>query len=565
MKGGWFVPSESYEAGNFVIFKDIDPKNRVAIGAAESHINEFADKDSQKLMLIEQKDLIENLRSIARAERDKELSYILRKVETLPEGTLPSFRQKIKVLTESARRSTQPFLSALFNLFYQEQKHIDQITYEGKDGGYKGVDVLKNSVYERDFSHYLKEWLTSGFKGGQSLMRGAREFVAKSGKNELVSLDYMEDKTLDDLIEDYLMAFFGSEEYKNNYDQMVDKYRNDIKNSIKNNKYLKELLGSGRILKANEVVLPELVVQYNSDHKGKNKTIREAIKLLIGNIAPGMAAEVQSTMSAKKQVRTAVFKNVGKATGKTDVFGIDIVSGEVIAKLNTDNLRGSTGQEKMLNLIQDVKDQYSQISKDLFIINSSVKDYKSNNDFQLSGSSFKNSIDRIQQIYKGIESPIRRKKMTSADILGFALANTVEGGYYEDHRDEVLSQIAAVGVAYMFDDVEEMFEAKSDDNVLHVFYINGIYFSLSDLIYSVVDRDSGKMDIEELIDVGYSYKSGIIQDVNERYNRHDGSYPDPYARAEWEAVRDNVNDTQLMVKLRRDKIKSVGEIIRKVL
>lgn len=529
----WFRPeSGRFDKEGYVIFQSTEnPLARRAIkdiGDYYQHLN------------VAKQELSEVLRSVANKEREKECNYLKLKVASLPEGATKT--RAIQLIDEHMGKSPTA-ISALFNLVLQSEQQMANLM---KDVGTRGSDILKNSVYSRGFDTYLRQYFKSTQLG---IGYGARSY--QQGDSFLNG-----NLSFSDLVQQYIDSIFSTQIPKD-LASTAETFRQQLISRYTNNGVLGEFFRKHLKTPITPAAISRALASggVKTTKTGKSRSLRASIDAAIQNQLKGIDLEMVITADTKgSAVRTV---HTGDRNKKTDVLILDAIDESVIVDLDFADSFAGKNLDQILDLgVATANSAISELSR-VFAIAVSAKDYRSMRDFQVSSSKFVNSSERIQSITQG---SLLGDGTDFIDNLAFYLNNSVPGAMLEGSRDQILDNIAYLAASFMFDDITSIFTGTSEDGMLHLYNINGIYHSLSELLMHA-SSEVLAVNPTATVDVSYMYTSPVIQEVEDDY--YNGNYPDPDGvKATWDRVRDTVNQTPLDIKLRRDAILQMSNSLR---
>lgn len=516
----WFRPeSGRFDEEAYVIFEKTENPMAQRV---------IYDMSIQKdLVEAEKAELSRTLLQLAKKEQEKEAIYLYEKIAEIDPTKRSEFYQRAITILQNKDHRGQRF-SALFNLFLQGEKEMATLL---KDG----ADPLNNSVHSRGFDKYLQNY----FKQVEGkLAYGARNF---DGIDSFLGGNVSFSVLLDRYVQEYFYGDGSAEVVAT-----ANLHREKIRKEMSNNKVFGPIFNQYFDKPITPQRLLEALRNAKTSKSGKDLTVRQLIDSVIPRVTKGLDLEVQIATNKPTTVKA---RHVGAEGNKTDVYYSDKVTLNKTVDLGLADMFGPGVSDQLKADINNRRAAFSRVKNQIFNISISAKDYRSRHNFQVSASSFKNSGAQLSPIAKGMNSDFIRH-------LEFYLNNTVPGAMLANKRQEVLDNVALIIAAYMFDDIEDMFLSSSVDGLLHLYNINGVYHSLSDLLF-LAGEDVLAIDPMAVAVVSYDFSSDIIQTTKDRYAAHNGSYPiGGDAKLEWDQVRDVVQDTILNIKMKREAIKN---------
>ena len=206
---------------------------------------------------------------------------------------------------------------------------------------------------------------------------------------------------------------------------------------------------------------------------------------------------------------------------------------------------------------------------EIFEVATNVKGYRSKNDLQIAKTeTFLQRMSRLKEL--GANFPD-----FSIDKLLFMLNNTMEGCIAEDKMNQLSDYIAAVCVAWMWDDYSDLFSISESSGItkIHMFSSGGIYYSASEIIRATIDSLYslvGKAGVSQIFNV--TIKPPTF-DANKEYaTLRNKTYPlSPDMSFEqvqsqlgnrWDYMRDKVERTgKIGIQLRQSELEElVGKL-----
>ena len=260
-----------------------------------------------------------------------------------------------------------------------------------------------------------------------------------------------------------------------------------------------------------------------SRKKGGDRELSSVTRMVadaIGNaVGLGMSSEIAITSEQGK--RGAISLNTGTLTKriaiglknegfkevaqKADVTSFELFEGNYDIGKIADEVFGTEGfnNETYKKFLEMLEEAAKNNAGQLFEVDTNVKGYRSKFDLSIEGvGSFnqrtKNLVKMAQEA-EGIPA-------FSMEKLIFMLNNTVEGCIAANQTENLINYIAAVCVAWMWDDYTDLFslsENGSSIQKIRMFNSGGMYYSASQII--------GKTT-QELLDA-YSGSSFVVVDI----------------------------------------------------
>lgn len=528
---GWFRPdSGRFDTEGYVIFQSTEnPMARKAIADIS---------DYYQHLIVAKQELSSVLRSVAQREREKEYNYLVVKTNALPDGQT---KTRALTLLQEHRSGSPTAISALFNLVLQSEQQMANLMKEGPD-------ILKNSVYSRGFDTFLKQYFK---RTDLDIARGAKSYE--------VGASFLDGNlTFAELVDRYVNSIFTNQAPRD-LASTAENFRQQLISRYTNNGVLGEFFNRH----LNKPITPAAISRalasggVKTTKKGKSRSLRASIDAAIKNELKGIDLEMIITADSRSSTVRSI--QTGGINKKTDVLLLDAIDQTITVDIDfADSLSNANLAEVLQSGVISANWAIADF-KQVFAIAISAKDYRSMRDFQISQSTFANSGNRI--LSSGIS--LDGETTNFIDKLAFYLNNSVPGAMLEGSREQILDNIAYVAASFMFDDIKDIFSGSGVDGMLHLYNINGVYHSLSEILMHASDEILS-INPTAAISVDYMYSNPIVQDVEADYAR--GDYPDSEGvKATWDRVRDTVSQTPLDIKLRRDAILQMSNSLRLLL
>lgn len=524
----YFDPPEGFVKGNYVIFHD--SSNPYAQGVRAESLSSSA----YQTQLAE---LISLMKALAANERAKETNYILAKINQLESD-------KLKSQITTLLNSNDPYrLSAIINLIIKTKEELDRILQQYDEGADRGA--LKSSgVYDRKFKQYMYSRIN--------------EYIEGRGKNSSLSVDL--NLSLAEIIEDYLknIVFNGIDVEKDIPDLYKETSSNLLEELRKKGIFPESWFDKGGTQK--KITKRSLTTLINKVETkgGKGGSIRQKLNKLIPSVISGIGLEWQSTGEGIKMIGRA--EHTGATEVKEDVVIIDALKAELEIDDNffKDNLQGLdiiARVRKMSELMNEIAGH-----KGAYLLAISNKDYGSSSNLHVGSGSIANLVPRLNRIAQAVGEP----NDTFYKIL-FNLNNAAEDG----DPQNALDTLALLCAAWMFDDIEQMFKQGGNDNILHIYNINGYYMLLSDLLNQAADEVKG-INPRALVDVSLSSWGGahaMWEEQRVNYLTKHGSQGSKQPTAPiWKEVRKNMmKQSTVSIKLKYNTIEAFSSSLRALL
>lgn len=558
----YFNPDKGFFGERMVIFAESDdPTEEAPNPYARAEMLDYFDPGFAALYQAEKMELSSVLGKLSMAEEKKEIRYLEQKINSLQKS--PVFEGK-SVLMDKLKKINDEhspgWISAIVNLLMQSEQGLTNITRELEDG----QNLLKNSVFSRNFGQYLKDYMLGAIEGNRQGAKFAEEFINGN-------------KTMDQIIESYLDQVFNSipadsanvarQQYK---EVLIQRLRSGDKGDIPD-----DWVNNLNIpITVDEI--KNLVLKFRKIKKtrtGREKALKTVIRDLSIDVAKGLAAEF--VVSANGIKYTGKGFHTGAINAKADAIIIDRLTTEVtinqeqvIQKLFSKPEVNADAQQKILKAIDAVK---RIVGRKSFLLSVSSKDYRGGGSFTIGSGSTKNMMARLNQIASQLDG-----YNIDLNRFAFELNNMIKGGFLENKIEDARKQIGFLCAAWMFDDITNMFAMSGTDNMLHIYYLNGVYISLSELLAKAASQVN-TINEKKLVEVGMQMDSTAVAQMKKVYQESREKYPGSLTEDQastiekelpgrWESVRDAAeNNSSINIKLNQQVIREASEAIRELL
>lgn len=247
-----------------------------------------------------------------------------------------------------------------------------------------------------------------------------------------------------------------------------------------------------------------LVRNYGKTPKGRNRKISAQIAMMAKDLgsaaASGMGQELVQTLqqgkyglsfntgALTKKIKKELSGEMAEGKIKNDVISYVMTEIEIFPQWIIDDLNSAA--EKELNevlekLEQNLSDMKQNSSNRIFRVVTNVKGYQSKYDLKIAGKgNFLQRVANLKELSGGMPE-------NSIQKLIFMLANTMEGCIAEDRITELSDYIAAVAVAWMWDDYTGLFATTATQGKIEeikMFASGGIYYSASQILGKTLDN-----------------------------------------------------------------------------
>lgn len=484
------------------------------------------------------------LSQIQQKEAEKEQKYIELKLTSMKLNTLDPDRYQA---ISKAIYNNQFGLA--YTLLLERGQSIKELKEELEKKHFNNISHM-NSFWNKQFSDFFeKKFSEIAQIKGDKLMSGFFEsdvsvdslvddWIAElmSGSNGVIvaSLEPMRKKMKDELSKYLVKAGLGQAE---DYSANLFGNNQDITSLAKN-----KTVYTNKALKSNKA----------NKRTRKASTIIREIAAGIGNaVGRGIAQEFAQTAAQgrdgnsislntgefKKEIYKELSGQFGKVNQKADVMSIEIFNSTInlqdlarqVFSEYGDDLQG--GLEALVKqLEQSVKE-----GEQIFQVSTNVKGYRSKRDLMIAQE--ENFKQRTQNLVK-MAKEAQDIPAFSMEKLIFMLNNTVDGCIAENQIHNLTNYIAAVCVAWMWDDYTDLFSVSESDSMIQkirLFNSGGIYYSASQIIGQTLDELLSKYQGSSFVVVDIKPPSF---DADEMYMslKDEHPVPDNNNKQDWQNV-----------------------------
>ena len=428
------------------------------------------------------------LYKIAQQAAGNEKAYLTQKIEQLRSTEIDvDYLDKIQAALEAGQ------YGAAYTLLMRRDKDLQRLKEEIASKRFKSFSKT-NEFFGSQFSKFIQD----KFEAQLSQQGGLERFVS-------IDADF------ESIVDEFLSSVFNlsiddnaSLQYIRN--QLIQGLREVAKKSGGRIYYSATLDKVGKGIKLEQkgtkkYTSSDAVITKKGQFRSYGALARRLAQDLMADIGRGLSTELYTiaaqrdvggrsfaTGNLMKQKTNAYTGRSSKVQGKGDVRTIDCMSVEVnidkiIQSLYADGLDDQS-QEFWTQLEEKLKEAAAISGADIFDIQTNVKGYVSNYDLQVEGAgSFAQRLSTLSGVKLG-------GNMTNKLI--FMLNNTTKGCIAEGRQGEIADYIAAVCVAWMWDNSEEIFQL-GDIKVpqykkIYLFNSGGAYYTASQIIQQTLNR-----------------------------------------------------------------------------
>ena len=551
LMSGHFSGATSFMKNGYAIWRkglDEEAPNPYAVQQGETYAERmFYIRSMHQLSAYKQ--FIDYLNNIIKKEADKERRLVEGKLNKL-RNLLPSKQTGIAIERAIADNN----FGLAYTLMSDLSQSVESLLKEMESSHFKDISHT-SSFWRAEFMDYLDRLLKDKMKVENGRL--------VKDTNETLTIDSVVDDWINEMLEGADGVYITSveairQEMKKAFlSAMVSAGIND------GNEFSQEIFGStGDITTLRKY-------KTIKTKKGKDKSIgtlrNEIVETLGAAVGRGTGAELAalkkggksgavsfSTGTLTKAVRQASTGKFKKVKQKTDVISFE-TGGEVDLSQVLNSLYDN-GFTDMNLALEHARDRMVQLAREsgeeIFEVNTNVKGYQSRRDLQIaSEGSFQQRTQTLVDMAKQADGI----PALSMEKLIFMLNNTMDGCLQENRKEYIVDYIAAVCVAWMWDDYAELFSISEKDSGLtkvHMFASGGVYYSASQILAQTLDsliKQASKTNATQMVSVQITPPTF---DADQEYRGLKEQYPlNPEGTVEdnqaqlknrWDAMRDKV-------------------------
>lgn len=489
-KGWWFTGGTSFMSNGYVIYTDgLDgwPPNPTAIAQGRTYESRLFDQRSmdQRSSYYQ---FTSQLRAIANRAAANEKRYLEIKLQQLRQSEID-----VNYLDKIEQAINEQDYNSAYTLLLRRDKDLKELQRE--------ISSNRNRSFSKTnefFNSQFYKFIADKFEA---------QLINQTGQYRTVSLDTDFDKLVDEYFSEALnISFEDNQSLEYIRQQFIDGLKKLTENS--NGKIYESVFleKAGEKLKHHKNNTKKIKRDQWVTKAGEFRTPKEIARrlayTLIGNIGRGLSTEA-FTIGSFENIGASALSAGNVKYNRTNLFtGAEykniqqrndaIVFEAYEATIDTDQIIQDTASEyDELNrdFYDEVERRIKQIAEgtgvgEFFEIAVSVKGYISDHDLTIAGEgSFSNRMSDIKQL---------KLDGNMVNKLIFMLNNTTNGCIMAGRQSEIEDYLAAVCVAWMWDNSDEIFdlEAKGPSNFkkIHLFNSGGAYFTASQIIQQTLDR-----------------------------------------------------------------------------
>lgn len=500
-KGWWFTGGSSFMSNGYVIYTNgldgwLPNPNAILQGRTYDFRLFDARSMDQRASYFK---FITQLQQIVDKAAANEEAYLKMKLDQLSSSDIDvNYLDKIKMAVE------QKEYSAAYTLLLKRDKDIQEFAREinsNKNQSFSKTNEFFNSQFYQYLANKLEKQLETQSdtrrsinyeEDFESFVDGFFKEVLNVSLADNQSLQYIHDQLIDGLKK----VSDSEDKFTIKWATILDSPEAKLKNWKGNTHKFKR----------------DLIVTKGSGFRTPKQLAEKIAYDLIGSIGRGLSGEVYQIGSFEGigahaystghelQERINYFgESLGMKQGKNDirVFDASLPIDSVIQEMYGEGY-DETQQDFYNELARRLKFIADTTGAgDFFEIAVNVKSYLSNFDLSIEGEgTFANRMGVINRL------PLEGGM---ADKLVFMLNNTTEDCIMAGRQDEIADYLAVVCAAWMWDNVDEMFDINavtpSNYHKIYLFNSGGAYFTSSQIIQQTIDRLLGDNDAGKFVNV----------------------------------------------------------------
>ena len=437
------------------------------------------------------------LNQIQYKEAKKERQFIELKLQSMELDVLEPERYN------SVRRAIDDGQFGLaYTLLTERNQSIQELKEELKKSHFNNISHM-NGFWSKQFSAFFEKKFAE---------------MARIEGEQLLSGFMNSNLTIDTLVDDWITELMTSSDgvIMESLGPMRDRMKKELSDYFikagfsQASDYTADLFGNNQNLTSltrNKTVYTNKTKNSNSAKKRTRKasTLVREIAATIGNvIGRGIAQEFAvtamqgrgrnaislNTGGFKKEIYKELAEEYGTVSQKADVTSIELFNSSIDLQRLAEKIFSQYGDDLQTGLDVLLKKLEKSVKQgeEIFQISTNVKGYRSKRDLQIEGvGSFK---QRTQNLVK-MADEAKDIPDFSMEKLIFMLNNTIEGCIAEYQVEKLVSYIAAVCAAWMWDDYTDLFSISEEDGPIQkvrMFNSGGFYYSASQIIKQTSDE-----------------------------------------------------------------------------
>lgn len=445
---------------------------------------------------------LDYMQQIIDKQSQNEERYLKLKIESLRKSQIiePSYLEKIIAATDQKDYNTA------YTLLLRRDKDLENFKKEIASNRFKSFQKT-NEFWSSQFSKFIQEEIQ-------------RQIEAQSG-SDILHLDF--DTDFNKLVDDFLIKIMDNPKVENkSLDFIKKQFVDGLENTFKNFSTLKFDIVLNNVDK-NKTTLENTklnlshFIKKNGQFRKPSAIAKNIADTLYAGIGRGLSTEVYAIGSLEKigakglatgdltkEIVNAFtgqhFQNIQQ---KADAIGFEVYNAEIdidgIVNEVYEQNSSKNGEELLKEIEKRVNEALESTNVgEMFELSENIKGYTSNYNLQIEGEgNFYNRMSNIKKLNLG-------GNMTSKLI--FMLNNTVKGCIADSRISEIGDYLAAVVVAWMWDDYEDIFNitessATSRINRIHLFNSGGAYFTASQILQQTLNNLKDDTDPNKFVNV----------------------------------------------------------------
>ena len=444
---------------------------------------------------------LDYLRKIIATQSGIEERYLRLKLEQLRKMNIidPSYLDQIAAAVEGKDYNTA------YTLLLRRDKDLEKFKQEAASNRFKSFQKT-NEFWSSQFSKFIQNKLQ-------------QQIEAQAG-SDVLHLDF--DTDFSNLVDEFLTKILDSPDVKNNSLNFIKKqFVDGLKKAFENFSTLNfDIALKDNSMNVTDITNSKLNMSHFITKKGKfrkpsaiAKNIADAIYASIGR---GLSTEVYAIGSLQKigakglatgeltkEIKNEFTGEVYNVQQKADAIGFEVFNADIDIDSIVDEIYAQNSSKSGESLLYEIEKRVNEALEstsvgEMFELTENIKGYTSNYDLKVEGEgNFYNRMSNLKKLNLG-------GNMTSKLI--FMLNNTTKGCIADGRISEIADYLAAVAVAWMWDDYEEIFNisdtpASSRINRVHLFNSGGAYFTASQILQQTLENLEGDTDPNKFVKV----------------------------------------------------------------
>lgn len=437
---------------------------------------------------------LEYLRKIIATQSEIEERYLKLKLDQLRKMNIiePSYLDQIAAAVEGKDYNTA------YTLLLRRDKDLEKFKQEVASNRFKSFQKT-NEFWSSQFSKFIQTKLE-------------QQIESQSGSNTL-HIDF--DTDFDSLVDEFLSKILDSPDVKNQSlkfirEQFIDglKQTFDKMPTLNFDIVLNDTKTNVKTLENSKLNLNHFIKKDGKFRK-PSAIAKNLADALYAGIGRGLSTETYaigslqkinikalSTGNLTKEIKNEFTGEIYNVQQKADAIGFEVFNADIPLDQIVDQIYEQNSSKNGEELLKEIERKVNEALEktatgEMFELTENIKGYTSNYDLQVEGEgNFYNRMSNLKKLDLG-------GNMTSKLI--FMLNNTTKGCIADGRISEIADYLAAVAVAWMWDDYEEIFNisdtpASSRINRVHLFNSGGAYFTASQILQQTLDNLEGDTD-----------------------------------------------------------------------